>query len=75
MNHTIMRDGNPWFVAADVCRALELDQPHKALARLDDDEIGRGIKIPHPQNHEKSLEVSVVNEPGLYSLVSLPQNL
>ncbi len=56
-------------LAADVCKALDLEQPHKALSRLDDDEVGRGIEIPHPQAPGKMLQVSVVNEPGLYSLV------
>lgn len=65
----IDRNGEPWFVAADVCKALGLDQPHKALTRLDADEIGGGIEIPHPQNPDKTLSVSVVSEPGLYTLV------
>ena len=30
--------GEPWFVAADVCRALEISNPSMALGRLDDDE-------------------------------------
>lgn len=30
------RDGEPWFVAADVCKALEIDPT--ATRRLDDDE-------------------------------------
>ena len=62
-------NGEPWFVAADVCRVLELEQVHKALERLDADEKGGGIEIPHPQNPEKTILVNVVNEPGLYSLV------
>ena len=62
-------DGEPWFVAADVCRALGLEQTHKALHRLDSDEVGGGIKIPHPQSPEKTIEVSIVSESGLYSLV------
>ena len=33
---TVTRDGQPWFVAADVCRALEIDPT--ATRRLDDDE-------------------------------------
>ena len=41
-------EGEPWFVAADVCRALGLEQTHKVLNRLDEDEVGGGIKIPHP---------------------------
>ena len=33
----VMKDGVPWFVAADVCRVLELTNPTVALERLDDD--------------------------------------
>lgn len=66
---TLTIDGEPWFVAADVCRALGLEQTHKALHRLDSDEVGGGIKIPHPQSPEKMIEVSIVSESGLYSLV------
>ena len=57
--------GEPWFVAADVCRALELDQPHRALTRIDEDEKGR-TSITTPGGNQ---EMSIVNEPGLYSLV------
>lgn len=39
---TIMQEGEPWFVAADVCRALEIANNRDALARLDDDEKGVG---------------------------------
>lgn len=28
----------PWFVAADLCRVLELSNPTKAIMNLDDDE-------------------------------------
>lgn len=64
----IEKDGEPWFVAADVCRALELEDVNKAISRLDEDE-GTRIEIPHPQNPEKCMTVNAVNEPGLYSLV------
>lgn len=59
------KDGEPWFVAADVCRALEHSNNRMALERLDDDEKGvSSIYTPGgPQ------ETSVVNEPGLYALV------
>lgn len=35
---TTVIGGEPWFVAADVCRALDLGNPTRALDRLDDDE-------------------------------------
>ena len=62
---TIIRDGEPWFVAADVCRALELGDTHKAVERLDDDEKGRS-SIPTPGGAQ---ELLIISEPGLYSLV------
>lgn len=34
----IMKDGEPWFVAKDVCECLELDNVTEALRGLDDDE-------------------------------------
>lgn len=64
----VEKDGEPWFVAADVCKALDLEDVSKAISRLDADE-GTRIEIPHPQNPEKHLEVNAINEPGLYSLV------
>ena len=36
----IMRDGEPWFVAADICKALEIANNRDALTRIDDDEKG-----------------------------------
>lgn len=57
--------GQPWFVAADVCAALDLPDTHKAIARLDDDEKARN-SIPTPGGQQ---DMSVVNESGLYNLV------
>lgn len=58
-------DGEPWFVAADVCRALELDDTGRATSRLDADELTR-IKIESGGQHR---EMIIINEPGLYTLV------
>ncbi len=35
-----MRDGEPWFVAKDVCDILKIENSREAVARLDDDENG-----------------------------------
>lgn len=64
----VEKNNEAWFVAVDVCRALELDDVNKAISRLDDDESTR-IEIPHPQSKDKTLTVNAVNEAGLYSLV------
>lgn len=65
---TISKNGEPWFVAADVCKALGLTQVTRAMAKLDNDEGGL-LKVPHPQNPSSMLEMNCVNEPGLYTLV------
>ena len=70
-------DGEPWFVAADVCRALGLyqnakGQPNVTLAcrKLDDDEKGLyEIKTPIPVNPEHTTKVMLVSESGLYALI------
>lgn len=61
-------NGEPWFVAVDVCRSLGMSDTGKAVGRLDSDESTR-IEIDHPQSVGKTIEVIAVNEPGLYSLV------
>lgn len=61
-------DGEPWFVAADVCRALDITNVGNALARLDDDEKG-SIRLTDVTSNGGNPNVSIVNEPGLYSLV------
>lgn len=56
-------NGEPWFVAADVCEALEIQNPTDAIKKLDEDEKARlnlGLR---------GGDTNVVNEPGLYALV------
>jgi len=62
---TITREDEPWFVAADVCRALEISNNRDALSRLDDDE--KGVALTDTPGGQQ--EMSVINEPGLYTLV------
>lgn len=62
----IMRDNEPWFVAADVCRALDLSNTTVTLGRLDDDEKAL-ISIEGITNGNN--KTNIVNEPGLYGMV------
>jgi hypothetical protein len=57
--------GEPWFVAADVCHVLGIGNPRQAMTRLDDDEKGV-ISTDTPGGMQP---VATVNEPGLYTLV------
>ena len=61
---TIMIDGEPWFVANDVCKALEIDAT--ATRRLDEDEKNT---LRLTQGTSGNPNVTVINESGLYSLV------
>lgn len=65
---SILRNGEPWFVAADVCRALEVANPSQAVARLDDDERAM-FNIGRSEATGGGGETNIINEPGLYSLV------
>ena len=62
---TVMQDGEPWFVAKDVCDVLGLSDVSKAIQALDEDEKGTN-SIPTPGGTQ---QLSIVNEPGLYSLI------
>ena len=63
---TIVNDNEPWFVAADVCRALEIANPRMATERLDDDEKNT---VSLTDGNRGNPNVTIINEPGLYSLV------
>ena len=58
-------NGEPWWVARDVCQILGLEDTHKAVERLDEDEKGRKT-IPTPGGNQV---MWIVNEPGLYSII------
>ena len=60
---TIAINGEPWFVAADVCRALDLSNPTIATSRLDEDERAKF-------NLGRQGDGTIINESGLYSLHS-----
>lgn len=67
---TIFKDGEPWFVAADVCKALKIGNSSMAMSRLDDDEKA-DISLTDISSNgvAQRRDFSIINEPGLYSLV------
>lgn len=58
-------NGEPWFVAVDVCKALEIQNNRDAISRLDADEKG----VASTDTLGGKQELTIVNEPGLYALV------
>ena len=61
----VMVEGDPWFVAKDICDVLGVQLTHRAMATLDDDEKGRHTVTTLGGDQE----MSVINEAGMYSLV------
>ncbi len=62
----IVQNGEPWFVAADVCRALEVKNNRDAINRLDNDEKNT---VALTDGNRGNPNTTIVNEPGLYTLV------
>jgi anti-repressor protein len=62
---TLDEQGEPWWVAKDVCEILEIKNSRQAVSKLDDDEKGVILNdtLGGPQ------DMAIVNEPGLYRLI------
>ena len=58
-------NGEPWFVAKDVCDALSLGRQHDSTRYLDADEKGEGL-VNTPSGKQTMV---VINEPGFYKLI------
>ena len=61
-----MVDGEPWFIAKDLCEILGLENVSKALVPLDTDEK-HGVTISNVVG--KNQGVRAVNESGMYALI------
>jgi prophage antirepressor-like protein len=59
---TVVQNDEPWFIAADVCKVLEIKNVTQALQRLDEDERSMF-------NIGRQGDANIVNEPGLYELI------
>lgn len=59
---TVVFNGEPYFIAKDVCDVLGLTNPTMALQKLDEDERAKF-------NLGRQGETNIVNEYGLYNLV------
>lgn len=62
----VERENVPWFVAADVCKCLEIANPSDAIGRLDEDE--KALVSIEGLSRGNSLG-NIVSEPGLYTLI------
>lgn len=58
-------NGEPWFVAKDVCDALAISNSRDAMNRLEEDERGMSV-VPTPSGEQS---MNMINESGLYNLI------
>lgn len=61
-------NGDPWWVAKDVCRVLGIINARDAIGKgLDADE--RCVAKIYPPSRPDGVDVNVINESGLYTLI------
>lgn len=63
---SIKIDGEPWFVAGDVCNALEIDDVRRAVNRLEFEDWSFAPVLDSRGVEQRSY---VINESGLYELI------
>lgn len=65
----ITRNGQPWFVASDICQALGYSNTSKAIGdHLDADERSTEL-VPRTPNDSLGVPTNIISESGLYALV------
>jgi anti-repressor protein len=62
----VEKDGQPWWIAKDVCDVLEHSNSRKAIELLDDDE--KGVSKVYTLGGMQ--DMTVVSESGLYTLIT-----
>ena len=60
------QNGDPWFIAKDVCEILGFDHAPSAIRALDEDERNT-VRISH--GNRGNPNATIINESGLYSLI------
>ena len=62
---TIEQNGEPWFIARDVCECLSIGKYRDAVSRLEEDERG-SVEVDTPGGRQG---MTAINEYGLYNLI------
>ncbi len=65
----MMRADSPWFIAADVCRVLEISNSRDAVGALDDDEKSTVGNPDSRPGMPGAKTFQIISESGLYALV------
>lgn len=65
---TVVKDGEPWFVANDVCTAIGVKNPTMALRALDESEQ-QMITLSSTEGIRGNPNANAISEGGMYTLV------
>ena len=65
---TLAIDNEPWFVAIDVCNALDIANSRDALLKLDEDEKTT-VGLTDSQAGNGAQSISIISESGMYTLI------
>lgn len=65
---TLAIDNEPWFVAVDVCNALDIANSRDALLKLDEDEKTT-VGLTDSQAGNGAQSISIISESGMYTLI------
>jgi len=63
---TVVIDGEPWFVLADLCRVLDLSSPTRVAERIDQDGVSQ-TQVTDSLGRQQI--ATIVNESGMYEVV------
>jgi len=63
---SIQVEGEHWYVANDICKALTIKNPHDAVLRVHEDDLGKTEVIDSMGRKQHS---NIVNESDLYALI------
>jgi prophage antirepressor len=62
---TFVKDGEPWFILADICKVLEISNSRMVARRLDTEEL-MSVKLTSGGQRR---EMTAVSESGLYDVI------
>ena len=62
---TIAINNEPWFIAKDLCDAINISNYRDAIERLDEDE--KGVSLIYTPSGQQ--EMNIVSESGMYTLI------
>ena len=65
---TLAINNEPWFVAVDVCNALNIANSRDALLKLDEDEKTT-VGLTDSQAGNGAQSISIISESGMYTLI------